>query len=1126
MAPARAHGWKFEGDRALLVHDHVLSGLSVNGAVLDSGANRHIFNDKSLFTSFTPLDPPIQISLAGKNASVPAIGQGTVLLHTADNPATPLQLSACLFAPEMAGCLISTSYLQMHRGTVTVGEGSELVVKKDGKDLIRGHHVNGLYHVDFVHSTGLGNEDVVCLYSGVKSKADLMSWHKRAGHLNFSDLEKLSKLADGISFSSSSIPHCHTCHMMKMTKQPFADTTHVRASSLLDIVHSDLAGPLPRSKGGAEYIMTFIDDFSNYAYTYFLKNKSDAFQTFLEYQAEVERYTGKKIKALRSDNGGEYISDAFSKHLTSCGIHHHFTAPYTPSQNGVAERFNRTIKSAMRSVMHESHLPNGFWADATAYVTYTRNRVPSAAIPGKTPYELWTGRKPNLSHLRPFGCEAYALILPDSLHHPLGPRSWHCRLLGYYPHSKSYKLWDLDHQVIRNSHHVRFIDPENVTRTESPAPPTPASTPIAGPQFFWGNDDDDAGNEDENDENDGGNDGNDGDGGQNNNGDAPAPGGDDNAAGDQGDGNEDEPGGGGDDGNDGLLDVADGDPDLANYYDPDKNRGFIHQPPKDKKRQRVPRVRTFISAISPQLDIQQAHDPVSVSEALNGPFGELWRRAMVEEYESLVKMGTFRLTELPPNRTPISCKWVLTLKRDQDGKVTRFKARLVARGFSQTAGIDYKETFASVVKFSSIRVIFALAAQYDLTVYQVDVKTAFLNGELDETIYMDQPSEFDDGSGRVLNLLRALYGLKQASRAWYQKLCSILEGMGFTRAQSDPAVFVWRRESSVIVIPSWVDDLLGASNDSAAWKEFLEKLRQHVEITDMGVAQYYLGVEVDHNHQSKSLRISQKRYITDLLTEFGFQDCTPVATPLPPNIHLTQDMSPSTEEEKAKMRGVPYLRLVGRLMYLMLFTRPDLCHAVGLLSRFGSNPGWEHWMAAKRILRYLKGTMNHGITYRQSSLPFEITCYTDADWGEDPDTRRSVSGMVSVLAGGAVSWSSKRQSTVAQSTLEAEYMAAASATREVLWLRKLMADIGEVPTGPTVIYCDNQGAVRTSKDDAFHPRTKHIAHKYHLVREKVEEGDITVIHKPTGEMAADFLTKSLPREKLQNLLPLIGLDAR
>jgi hypothetical protein len=230
-------------------------------------------------------------------------------------------------------------------------------------------------------------------------------------------------------------------------------------------------------------------------------------------------------------------------------------------------------------------------------------------------------------------------------------------------------------------------------------------------------------------------------------------------------------------------------------------------------------------------DIQLAKDPILVEEALRGPYAEYWRRAMVEEWESLVKMGTFELSDLPDGRIPISCKWVLTLKRDLDGKVIRFKARLVARGFTQTPGVDYKETFASVVKFSSIRMILAFAAQKGLTVYQVDVKSAFLNGSLEESIYMEQPSEFDDGSGHVLDLLRALYGLKQASRAWYQKLREILEGMGFKQADSDPAVFMWRRGESIIVIPSWVDDLLGASNDPSAWKEFLPQVMRNCTST-------------------------------------------------------------------------------------------------------------------------------------------------------------------------------------------------------------------------------------------------------------------------------------------------------
>lgn len=495
---------------------------------------------------------------------------------------------------------------------------------------------------------------------------------------------------------------------------------------------------------------------------------------------------------------------------------------------------------------------------------------------------------------------------------------------------------------------------------------------------------------------------------------------------------------------------------------------------------------------------------------------------MEEEYESLIKMGTWKLVDRPENSRPISCKWVFTIKRDSTGGPIKCKARCVARGFTQRNGIDYDETFSPVVKFTSIRVFLALAASLSLKVYQLDVKTAYLNGEIDKQIFMTQPDGFDDQSGRVLELLKAIYGLKQASCAWSKKLNQVLISLGFKRLESDHSVFIFRRQLSLIIIPAYVNNLMGATNDDAAWEELKTGLRSHFEISDKGRVEYCLGISINQDLNKKTIRIHQQQHIIDVLQEFQMSDCNPAKTPLPPNIHLSTEMSPTTREEQATMKNIPYLRLVGRLMYLMLFTRPDICHAVGVLSRFSTNPGWQHWLAAKHLLRYLKGTSHLGLTY-DGNKPLTLKVWTDADWAEDRDTRRSTTGWIATVGGTAVSWSSKQQPTVAQSTLQAEYQAGATACREVVWLRQLLTEFQQPPPSPTILFCDNQGAITTSKDPAHHDKTKHIAIKYHFIRECVDEKVIDLTYTPTTQMAADFLTKSLPVAKLEVCRSMVGI---
>ncbi|RKK17238.1 hypothetical protein BFJ67_g17769, partial [Fusarium oxysporum f. sp. cepae] len=388
------------------------------------------------------------------------------------------------------------------------------------------------------------------------------------------------------------------------------------------------------------------------------------------------------------------------------------------------------------------------------------------------------------------------------------------------------------------------------------------------------------------------------------------------------------------------------------------------------------------------------------------------------------------------------------LKRGKDGEITRFKARFVVRGFEQKEGIDYHETFASVVKPMSYKMIFAIAAALDLELEQMDVKTAFLYGGVKEEIYVTQPQGFDDKSGKVFRLRKALYGLKQSPRIWYQTLSDFLETLGFKPLNADVGVFI--RGTTYIAV--YVDDLLIAGPDKEEIRQIKAALSKKFEMTDLGPCQYYLGMSVRRDRRNKAIFLSQRAYVEKVLREFDMWESKPVTTPL-----RTSKFQPVPDEYKAsETTKLWYAKAIGSLMYAMLGTRPDIAFAVSLCSRYLGNPTNEHVQAVKRIMRYLRGTIDLELVFSGPLRP--LVGYTDSDWAGDHDTRRSTAGYVFNVGTGAISWSSKRQPTVALSSCEAEYMGQTQCTKEAIWLRGLLRELlaqykhGDLQT--TILYGD------------------------------------------------------------------------
>lgn len=458
------------------------------------------------------------------------------------------------------------------------------------------------------------------------------------------------------------------------------------------------------------------------------------------------------------------------------------------------------------------------------------------------------------------------------------------------------------------------------------------------------------------------------------------------------------------------------------------------------------RVRANVATIS--------SDPESVDEALGRSDHAQWKSAMQSEFDSLIENRTWELTDLPNGKRPIDCKWIFKLKRDTTSSAVRYKARLVVRGFSQQKGIDYQETYSPAVRYSSIRFLIAIAVKKQLRIRQLDAVTAFLNGEIEEEIYMLQPERFDDGSGRVCRLLKSLYGLKQASRAWNNKLDEVLATCELKRCDADLCVYYYVDGDNILILAVYVDDILIFTNNIMMETKLVNELKRNFRMKDLGEVSSVLGVTFTHNVEKKTISLDQEHYISKILDRFGMSNCNPISTPVDPNTFLTTEMGAKNDKEKDEMKQYPYQEAIGSLMYAAQLTRPDICYALAMLSRFNQNPGIPHWTAVKRVFRYLKGTINRKLVFRSSST--DLIGFCDADYARDVEQRRSMTGYIFMLSGAAISWCSKAQRTVALSTTEAELMALVSAAQEAFWLKRLENEIFIDSPRDITVYCDQQ----------------------------------------------------------------------
>jgi hypothetical protein len=1001
---------------------------------------------------------------------------------------------------------------------------------------------------------------------------DEITWHKRFGHLNMQDVRALIKNSAsrcGMKVKSTSIRaghdhlFCECCTMIKSHALPQDHQQFVPDNTPLATGYLDLHGKIGKSMHGDVFNAVFVDGASRLVAGATMNTKSQTpqlvKQMVRQMQAEIKQHLG----VLYTDGATELHSKEMIKFAAKNGTELRRPHPYSKARfNPVVERAIRTVMEMTRALLLQAKLDQRFWVYAFHCAIFLRNRSPCATLGDKSPLQVWNpSREPDVSFLRVFGCDCWVLDEANQSRRKDEPRVVFAIFVGYDTSSACYLVWVPSTKRERRTVNVVFRE-DKFTRP----PPTKPSFELKLPEANFmvpGSHEKrmktqeiirDILN-------------------------APLL----NIKGfqspliprvelEQKESNENE------DQEQEQHSIADMNDEVKEDQSVEERKTqeidediCIPQTQEADDRQVYSLYSTttpllnpfvmscFVTAVSSVgEDRQQAHaqwnthlfpqnydaaaemlwccvagvsfiespkdsDPRNYREAINHPrFAQQWKEAIDDEHNSLLKMRAWEAVDsLPPGQKALHSTYVFKTKRDKNGALDKYKARLCVMGNRQRSGIDVGETFAPTLNYEALRILLALALSEDLVMEHIDVKCAFLNGTVEEMVYMHVPEglKHQYAPGTILRLVVSLYGLKQAPRCWNKKLCDTLAELGLQPISADPCIFLrMYPNGDKLIVPAFVDDLLPMATTQEILDEFKEQIGKKFKTTNLGAVSFFLGVAIQRSKDE--LRISQEAYIEDILERFGWQNMSTISTPCPTELLVREDDDADVEKSR-KDPTVKYRELVGALLFLSVVSRPDIAHAVNQAAAFLDRHGTKHWQAVKRIVRYVQGTKNLGLIYRKGGKSASsFFGFADSSYSDCIDTAKSTSGVVFYFAGAPVSWRSSKQTAVALSSVEAEYMALAAAARQAIWMRRLLCDLGVLEDGDeaTLIGEDNQGAIHLLHNPSSSRRTRHINVSFHFAREHIQNKQIRVEYVHTKDQPADILTKYLK--------PQLFLEAR
>lgn len=1067
------------------------------GWIIDSGATSHMCSDRNLFSKFVKNENSTITIANGQKIECKGSGDVTLKIDLR-NEILNVKLGNTLLIPDLHNNLLSVRALA-EKGFEIIFKNDRVYLKKDGETMDIGEVRNHNYALRIKRE----EKAAFCVHE----------WHKRLAHKNLKDIKRMKETFKIKKCNCNNV--CEACIKGKISRLPFPkEATPVQEA--LACVVSDICGPLQtQSIGKSRYFATFIDIFSGYCHVSFLKTKNEVIEKAKQFIEMLKTQTGRKPKTFRTDRALEYKSTLLQTYLQNEGIKFECTAGYSPEQNGVAERRNRTLMEAARSMLAGADLPNNLWAEAVSTANYVQNRTVSKRR-NKTPFELLFGFPPRKQIYYEFGVEVYAMI-PEERRKKLDVKAEKMRFIGYDEEAKAFKLLTKSN-AIWTSREVKFLTKDSSKFSQEYYVIEDEEGDDTVDSISQDNLNDKRQNDKETQE-------------------------EDEKEKIQSSQNveiEDEEF---EEESVDDLEVTqiEQEPsilDLSNYTDAQEEhsdseldrepvlrrstRSNFGKPPSRYGDYHLYKDNEIIEEEANIASSLRIKEPKTLAEAMRLPEAKQWMKAMQDELKIIEKNETWEEVEIKKNRRAIDCKWVYKVKYDEHGNVSKFKARLVAKGFTQKYGVDYDEVFAPVARQQTLRMLLSVAGVRNYNVKQYDVESAFLNGEISEEIYMKQPPGFKKND-KVLRLKKSLYGLKQAAKVWNEKLHETLINAGCIQNQADKCLYTAQSQEAVCYILTHVDDIIIADNNNNFADMIIEKLKRKFIIKELGNVNHYLGIDIKKDAEG-NFEISQPNYIDKIVEEAKLQDARNSRTPI--NTGYYKIDKDGTEDQKKPLHtNEEFRKLIGMLLYLSTNTRPDISIGVSILSQRVSKPTVNDLSEVKRMIRYLKTTRNEKLKLSRKGENECLKAYTDADWAEETRDRKSHSGFLAQINGGTFAWSCRKQSLVALSSTEAEYIALCEATKEIIWLREVAKCFNVNTSEPTEIFVDNQSCMKIAENGKFSNRTKHIDTKYHFVRDQARKNIVTFKYIPTNENLADMLTKPLGPSKLKELRNNAGLNS-